>query len=137
MNITNKYCNKLIKLSLHQNMREYGSEKPLFSISYAMSETKIEPINPNTYIYWLNPKILLGVYSEPSQTYEMEIFVFLLSSHSELFLKIGVTKEYVHSLKTTCKRVYFSKVADELSCSFKPANLIKVNSLTGIFQRFC
>ena len=53
----------------------------------------IGPINPNTYMHWLNEKILPEVYSEPSQTSEMELFVKIRSRHSELFLKIGVTKE--------------------------------------------
>ena len=53
----------------------------------------IEPINPNSYIHWLNEKLLPDVYSEPSQTSKMKLFVKLRSWHSELFLKIGVTKE--------------------------------------------
>ena len=53
----------------------------------------IGPINPNTYMHWLNEKILPEVYSEPSQTSEMELFVKIRSRHPELFLKISVTKE--------------------------------------------
>ena len=53
----------------------------------------IGPINPNSYIHWLNEKLLPDVYSEPSQTSKMKLFVKLRSWHSELFLKIGVTKE--------------------------------------------
>ena len=53
----------------------------------------IEPINPIPYIHWLNKKILPEVYSEPSQTSEMELFVKIQSRHSALFLKIGVNKE--------------------------------------------
>ena len=55
MNITNKYYSKLIKLSLRQNMREYRSEKPVFS-QILHSETMIGPINPNPYIHWLSKK---------------------------------------------------------------------------------
>ena len=58
-----------------------------------MFETMIEPINPNPYIHQLNKKILPEVYSEPSQTYELKLFVNIRSRHSELLLKIGVTKE--------------------------------------------
>ena len=53
----------------------------------------IGSINPNTYINWLNEKILPDVYSEPSQTSETQIFVKIPSKHSEVLLKIGVTKE--------------------------------------------
>ena len=53
----------------------------------------IRPINPNPYIHWLNKKILPEVYSEPSQTSEMKLFVKMPSRHSKLSLKIGFTKE--------------------------------------------
>ena len=55
----------------------------------------IGPINPNTYMHWLNEKLLPQVYSEPSQTSERELFVKIRSRHSELFLKIGVTMEFI------------------------------------------
>ena len=78
-------------------------------------------------IHWLNDKILPDVYSEPSQTSEMELFMKIRSTHSEMFLKIGVTKKWAHSLKNTFGKIYFLvKLQD-----------IKVNSLTGIFQGFC
>ena len=93
MNITNKYCNKLIKLSLRQICENTGHRNPYSPIFYAVYETMIEPINPIPYIHWLNKKILPEVYSEPSQTSEMELFVKIQSRHSELFLKIGVNKE--------------------------------------------
>ena len=66
----------------------------------------IGSINPNPYIHWLNKKILPDVYSEPSQTSEMKLFVKVRSRHSELFSKIGITKEEAHSLKDTCEGVY-------------------------------
>ena len=53
----------------------------------------IEPKNPNRCIHWLNKKLLPEVYSEPSQKFKTEFFVKIRSRHSELFLKIGVTKE--------------------------------------------
>ena len=53
----------------------------------------IGPINPNPYIYWLNKNVLPGVYSEPSQTFEIKLFVKIRGRHSELFYKIVVTKE--------------------------------------------
>ena len=56
MNITNKYCNKLIKLSLRQNMENTGQRNPYSPIFYAMFETMTGPINPNPYIHWLNKK---------------------------------------------------------------------------------
>ena len=93
MNIPKKYCNKLIKLSLRQNMREYGQRNPYSPIFYAVFETMIGPINPNHYIHWLNKKIVPEVYLEPSQTSEMKLFVKIRSRHSELFLKTGVTIE--------------------------------------------
>ena len=67
----------------------------------------IGPINPNPYIHWLNKKILPEVYSEPSQASEMNLFVKIQSRHSELFLKIGVTKKQAHSLKSIRNGVYF------------------------------
>ena len=67
----------------------------------------IGPINPNPYINWLNKKILPEVYSEPSKISEMKLFVKIRSRHSALFIKIGVTKEEAHSLKSTCEGVYF------------------------------
>ena len=70
-----------------------GQRNPYSPIFYALLETMIGAINPNTYMHWLNEKILPEVYSEPNQTSEMELFVKIRSRHSELFLKIGVTKE--------------------------------------------
>ena len=72
---------------------KYGQRNPYYRIYYAVFETMIGPINPNSYIHWLNEKLLPDVYSEPSQTSKMKLFVKLRSWHSELFLKIGVTKE--------------------------------------------
>ena len=115
--LISKYCNKLIKHSLRQNMLEYGSEKPVFFHIL------------RSVWNWLNDKILPDVYSEPSQTSEMELFVKMQNIHSELFLKIGVTTFLEKYLR---KDLFFSKVA-----GYKPANLLKVNSLTGIFQGFC
>ena len=67
----------------------------------------IGPINPIPYMHLLNKKILPEVYSEPSQTSGMKLFVKIRSRHSELFLKIGVTKEQAYFLKSTCEGVYF------------------------------
>ena len=93
MNITNKYCSKLIKRLLRQICENTGQRNPYSRIFYAVLETMTGPINPNSYIHWLNKKILPEVYSEPSQTSEMKLFVKIRSRHSELFLKIGVIKE--------------------------------------------
>ena len=60
---------------------------------FTVFETMIGLINPNPYILWLNKKILPEVYSEPSQTSKMALFVKIQRRHSELFLKIGVTKK--------------------------------------------
>ena len=53
----------------------------------------IGPINTNPIYIGLTKKILPEIYSEPSQTSEMKLFVKIRNRHSELFLKIGVTKE--------------------------------------------
>ena len=66
-------------------------------------------------IHWLNDKILPDVYSDPSQTSEMELFMKIRIRHSELFLKIGVTKKWAHSLKNTFGRIYFLVKLQDIS----------------------
>ena len=59
----------------------------------AVFKTKTGPINRNTYMHWLNEKLLPEVYLEPNQTSEIKLFVKIRRRHSELFLKIGVFLE--------------------------------------------
>ena len=70
-----------------------GQRNPYSAIFYAVFETMIGPFNSSPYIQWLNKKIQPEVYSEPSQTSHMKLYMKMQSRNSELFLKIGVTKE--------------------------------------------
>ena len=79
-------------------MRKYGFSLicivPYCRIFYRVFETMVGPKNPNPYIHWLNEKKNYQRYIQnPVKHHKMKFFAKIQSRHSELFLKIGVTKE--------------------------------------------